>query len=46
MAYTTAQAILKGNSLAEPFMAHFKKAYNEGVTSPHFHHHCQEMQVW
>ena len=33
-------------NLSKRFIEHFIKAYNEGVTSTTFHHHCSEMQAW
>ena len=46
MAYVRADAIDHCSTLGKRFVEHFIKICDEGVTSPDFRHHCQEMQSW
>lgn len=46
MAMVKADAIDLCMNLGKKFIEHFNKVVTEGVDSPSFPHHCDEMQAW
>ena len=46
MTYDRPDAIDRCSSLGKRFVEHFTKVCKEGINSPDFKHHCQEMQSW
>lgn len=46
MAMVKADAIELCMNLGKKFVEHFNKVVTEGVDSPSFSHHCDEMQAW
>lgn len=46
MAMVKSDAIELCMNLGKKFVEHFNKVVTEGVDSPSFSHHCDEMQAW
>lgn len=46
MAIDRGDAVTVCVKLSREFINHFNKAFREGIESPSFSHHCDEMQAW